>query len=229
YGPRAAMLAVAGQFDWKQCIDVVAETMGDWKPQDIGEAPIAGGAVGYEHIAQETSQTHIGFSFPCVPVSHPDYFSLRGGVGILSDGMSSRLFDRVREQRGLCYTVSAGVHSLKESAAVFGYAGTTPQRAQETLDVTLHEIRSLCDDLSNEELDRLKVRMQSNLIMEQESSGAKAGGLINDWYHLGRVMTNQEIQQRIEALTIEDIASYWSQRPPQDFRVVTLGPESLRV
>ncbi len=53
--------------------------------------------------------------------------------------MSSRLFDRVREQRGLCYSISASTHSLRDRGAVFGYAGTTPERAQETLDVTLRE------------------------------------------------------------------------------------------
>ena len=158
------------------------------------------------------------------PYSHPDYFKLRAGMGILSDGMSSRLFDRVREQRGLCYTVTASCHSLKNGGGVFGYAGTTPERAQETLDVTLHEIENLLEDMSSSELDRWKVRIESGLIMEQESSASRASSMASDFYQLGRPMTTIELESLIESLRLEDIRDYWSANPPKDYRVVTLGP-----
>ena len=98
--------------------------------------------------------------------------------------MSSRLFDRVREQQGLCYTVTASCHSLKQDAGVFGYAGTTPERAQQTLDVTLREISHLVDDLNEAELRRWQTRIQSLLIMEQESRLASFLSrirLLSDW------------------------------------------------
>ena len=108
--------------------------------------------------------------------------------------MSSRLFDRVREQRGLCYTVTASCHSLKRTGGVFCYAGTTPGRAQETLDVTLAEIEHLIDDLNPSELERWKVRIQSSLIMEQESSASRASSLASDHYQLGRAMPTEELE-----------------------------------
>ena len=121
-----------------------AETLfQDWKTATPPDLIAPAGKPSYEHIEADSSQTHIGFAFDSIPYGHQDYFVMRAGIGILSDGMSSRLFDRVREQRGLCYTVSASCNSLKQSAGVFGYAGTTPERAQETLDVTLQEIRDL--------------------------------------------------------------------------------------
>ena len=150
-------------------------------------------------------------------------------MGILSDGMSSRLFDRVREQRGLCYTVTASCHSLKNGGGVFGYAGTTPERAQETLDVTLHEIENLLEDMSSSELDRWKVRIESGLIMEQESSASRASSMASDFYQLGRPMTTIELESLIESLRLEDIRDYWSANPPKDYRVVTLGPDPLKV
>ena len=84
---------------------------------------------------------------------------------MLSDGVSSRLFTEVREKRGLCYTVSASCHSIKDRAAVICYSGTTTERAQETLDVILDQIVKLHDGVNQEELDRLKVQIRSGLIM----------------------------------------------------------------
>ena len=150
-------------------------------------------------------------------------------MGILSDGMSSRLFDRVREKRGLCYTVTASCHSLKNGGGVFGYAGTTPERAQETLDVTLHEIESLLGDLESSELERWKVRIESGLIMEQESSASRASSMASDFYQLGRPMTTVELETLIESLTLDDIRDYWSANPPKDYRIVTLGPNPLTI
>jgi predicted Zn-dependent peptidase len=173
------------------------------------------------------SQTHIGFSFDAVPYGHEDYFRMRAGVGVLSDGTSSRLFDRVREQRGLCYTVMANCHSLPAAAGVFGYAGTTPERAQETLDVTLGEIEHLADGLEPGELERWKVRIQSNLIMEQESSASRASSLASDFVQLGRVMPTAELESRIESLTSDDVRDYWAAHPPAQYRIVTLGSQKL--
>ena len=78
-----------------------------------------------------------------MPYRHPDYFQAWGAVGVLSGGMSARLFTEVRERRGLCYSVYATLHTLLDRGAVFCYAGTGADRAQETLDVTLAELTPL--------------------------------------------------------------------------------------
>ena len=173
----------------------VEASFGDWQPGPVDPPSEPDGHAAYEHLESPSSQTHIGFAFNSIPYGHPDYFKMRAGIGILSDGMSSRLFDRVREQRGLCYTVTASCHSMKHCAGVFGYAGTTPERAQETLDVTLREIEHLCDDLDAGELERWQVRIQSLLIMEQESSASRASSLASDYYQIGRPMTTAELEQ----------------------------------
>jgi predicted Zn-dependent peptidase len=229
YRPAGAILAIAGCFDWNAVLDQCLALFGDWRGDSTCEDKLDIGKSDYEHISQDSSQTHIGFSFDAVPFRSKDFYLLRAGIGILSDGMSSRLFDRVREQRGLCYTISAGTHSLRDRGAIFGYAGTTPERAQETLDVTLREIQSLALGIETAELDRLKVRVQSSLIMEQESCTSAVASMLSDWYHRGRVVTAREIESIIEALTIDQVVEYWQTYPPKDFRVVTLGSQPLIV
>ncbi|QDV41886.1 Peptidase M16 inactive domain protein [Stieleria neptunia] len=229
YHAGGAILTVAGRVEADAVVRLAQEAFGDWRSEDFGDAPLPSGAAVYEHIQAASSQTHIAFAFPSIPYGHPDYFAMRAGIGILSDGMSSRLFDRVREKRGLCYTVSASCHSLINAGGVFGYAGTTPARAQETLDVTLGEIRNLPSDLEQSELDRWKVRIESGLIMEQESSASRASSLASDFYQIGRAMPTAELSEIIAALTLDDVKGYWEQHPPSDYRIVTLGPEKLNV
>ncbi len=180
YHVGGGILAVAGKVSTPEVIDWANKAFGDWRSGEKEKIEKPCGLAAYEHISSPSSQTHIGLSFDSVPYGHEDYFRMRAGVGILSDGMSSRLFDRVREQRGLCYTVTASCHSLKNAGGIFCYAGTTPERAQETFDVTLGEIEHLIDDLDPGELERWKVRIQSSLIMEQESSASRAASLASD-------------------------------------------------
>lgn len=229
YHATGGILSIAGNVDPDKVVDWTEAAFGDWRTGKLEDLPSPTGATRYEHFESASSQTHIGFAFDAVPYSHPDYFKLRAGMGILSDGMSSRLFDRVREQRGLCYTVTASCHSLKNGGGVFGYAGTTPERAQETLDVTLHEIEHLLDDIDSSELERWKVRIESGLIMEQESSASRASSMASDYYQLGRPITTVELETLIESLKLDDIREYWSAKPPRDYRIVTLGPKPLTI
>ncbi len=148
---------------------------------------------------------------------------------MLSDGMSSRLFTEVRENRGLCYTVYASSHSLKTQGRVLCYAGTTTERAQETLDVMLAEIIRLAEGIDHLELERLQARMKSSLIMQQESSVARANALSGDWYHFGRVRTMDELNRTIDELSVSSVGQYLHQNPPKDFVVATLGQQPLEV
>ncbi|MFK8114780.1 MAG: M16 family metallopeptidase [Rubripirellula sp.] len=227
YHAGGAIIAVAGNVEVDSVASWVEASFGDWKSGENNPLEEPDGKSVYEHIESPSSQTHIGFAFGSIPYGHPNYFKMRGGIGILSDGMSSRLFDRVREKRGLCYTVSASCHSLKNAAGVFGYAGTTPERAQETLDVTLHEIEHFLDDLEQSELDRWKVRIESGLIMEQESSASRASSLASDFYQVGRPLTTEELSTEIESLTLDQIREYWQSNKPTNYRIVTLGPDPL--
>ncbi|OYP38419.1 peptidase M16 [Rhodopirellula sp. MGV] len=229
YNATESILTVAGDIRPDEIFAIAEEAFGDWKSGEPCPMPVPDGNPGYEHLQADSSQTHIGFSFPNIWYGHKDYFRMRAGIGILSDGMSSRLFDRVREKRGLCYTVSASCHSLRNAGGVFGYAGTTPQRAQETLDVTLGEIQNLADDLEQQELDRWKVRIESALIMEQESSASRASSLASDFIQIGRAMPTEELSAMIESLTLDDVRDYWKQHQPADYRIVTLGVEPLTV
>ena len=117
--------------------------------------------------------------------------------------MSSRLFTEVRERRGLCYSVYASYHTLRDRAGVFCYAGSSAQRAQETLDVTLGELKRLAKGIEPGELERLKARIKTELIMQQESSFARSSSIAREWYHIDRARTLDEVGRLIDGLSSE--------------------------
>jgi predicted Zn-dependent peptidase len=164
-----------------------------------------------------------------VPFGHPDFYVARGAVSVLSGGMSARLFTEVREKRGLCYSVSASYQTFKDIAAVLCYAGTTNERAQETLNVTLRELARLKDGIEEDEVERVRAGLKSALIMQEESTSSRAGTIASDWFQLGRVRTLEEIQAAIDGLTPDSIADYARRYPPRSPTLVTLGPQPLKI
>ena len=229
YRPNQAILGVAGKIEWESLKEHVGSLFSDWEASDLPAIDEGDRESSYVHLSEQSEQTHIGLSYPSVPYSDPDYFQARGAVGVLSDGMSSRLFTEVRENRGLCYTVYASCHTLQDRGAIIAYAGTTTDRAQETLDVMSGELMRLSEGIYPEELQRLKARVKSALIMHQESSTARSGAIAADWYFLNTVRSIEEITSIIDQLTCESINAYLETHRPHDLKVTTLGKHALEV
>lgn len=227
--PNGAILSVAGNIEWEPLKAQVERLFGDWKPGATAEAVPQPHKPTSAHIEKDTQQTQIALAFPSVPVTDPDYYYARAAASVLSGGMSSRLFTEVREKRGLCYSVYAFHETFKTQGTMLAYAGTRAERAQETLDVTLSELKRLKDGIEPDEIDRVKAGLKSSLIMQEESTGARAGAIATDWYYLGRVRPFDEIQAIIDGLTPERILSYLERCPVKDVTLVTLGPAPLTV
>jgi predicted Zn-dependent peptidase len=229
FRPDGIIMSVAGSIDWEPLREQVGRLFGDWRGEPV--PPIVAGPLrsGFDHVQKDTTQTQIGIAYPSVPIGHADYYAALGAVNVLSGGMSSRLFTHVREERGLCYSVWASYQTFKDRASVIAYAGTTVERAQETLDVTLRELKRLREGIEEDELERVRAGLKSSLIMAEESTSSRAGSLASDWYYLGRVRSTEEIQKAIDGLTPRAILDHVDRYPAKDFCIVTLGPQTLQI
>ena len=228
YRPNGAILGVAGAIDWPALRDAVGEFFGGWATRP--EATVVERPVGppRDHITRETQQIQIALAYPAPTVASPDYYQARAATAILGGYSSARLFTEVREKRGLCYSVYASYESQRDRAAVLCYAGTAVERAQETLDVTLDEIRRLAaSGVESEELETMRAGLKSSLIMQQESSMSRSGSLTSDWFYLGRVRSLDEVSAALDALTPEGVSAYAATQPLADMTVLTLGPNAL--
>lgn len=229
YHPAGSILAIAGNFDWEQVSADVDRLLGDWSGLAAGALPTLQARYGSRHSDHVSNQTHLALAYDCEPYESPSYYQARALVGVLSDGMSSRLFTEVREKRGLVYSVFANCISLAGQGSVLCYAGTTTNRAEETLQVLLETIHSLGDGISQDELDRLKNRIKSALVMEQESSAARSNQIAGDWFHLGRVPTREEVCGEIDSLTCDSLLEHFRRNVPKNFSLVTVGSQPLEL
>jgi predicted Zn-dependent peptidase len=223
------IFSVAGKYDFDALVkqmERLFETRDRThrEPVSLGERPS-----GYQHMENEGAQVHIGMMTETVGPGDADYYNARAAVAVLSGGMSARLFTEVREKRGLCYAVGARYHCLKEAAGIMCYAGTTPQKAQETLDVITGEFHRLAAGITEEELARGKVGLKSSLILQSESSTSRAGGIGNDYHMLGRVRSLDEIKNKIEQTSVDSVLEFLRKNEFKDFTVVTIGPREIDV
>jgi predicted Zn-dependent peptidase len=230
YQPQGAILAVAGDVQWQPLLDCVGELFGTWStttpvpPLTVTNTPPQSA-----HLTKELEQTQISLAFDTVTITDPLMYQVRGAVGVLSQGMSSRLFSEVREKHGLCYAVYASYESFKERGSIVAYAGSRPEKAQETLERTLHELRRLKEGIAAEEVARVQAGLKSALVMRQESTSARAGAIASDWFYLGRVRPLREVQAAIDGLTPASILDFLHQHPLTSPTVVTLGTHPLTV
>ncbi len=223
------VFAVAGKYDFDAVCRQI-EDMFETEPRQSDDSVILGPRAGeYTHIDNDGAQVHIGLATETVRPTDEDYYNARVAVSVLSGGMSARLFTEVREKRGLCYAIGARYHALKEAAGMMCYAGTTPDKAQETLDCVIGEFERLAEGISEEEIARAKVGLKSSLILQSESSSSRAGAIGGDYYMLGRVRSLDEIKDRIEQTTVDSVLAFLRDNKFKDFTVVTIGPRELRI
>ena len=223
------IFSVAGKYDFDAVCTQLEDSFGLCNTGSAQEIILGSSGSKYTHLPNNGAQVHIGLVTPTITPDHPDYYAMRVAIGILSGGMSSRLFNEVREKRGLCYAVGARYHGLKQAAGILCYAGTTPDKAQETARVIIEQFKGLSSDLTEQELHRAQVGLKSSLIMQSESSSSRAGSLGGDFYMYGRVRSLDEIKKGIDDVTIDSIKSFINANEFNDFTAVTIGPESIEI
>jgi predicted Zn-dependent peptidase len=229
YHAKDSILAVAGNVDFRQLKAEVERHFGDWNGQEHPAFEVMPPPGRFHHEEQKSEQTHIGIAYRSIEETDPDYYTLRMAMEVLSGGMSGRLFTEVREKRGLCYSVWAGYSSLKGQGAVMGYAGTSNERAQATLDCFVGELHRLSDGVTPEELERAKIGLKASTIMSGESTSSRAGAIAHDYFMRGRIRTLDEIKNAIDAVTVDKVNAYLKNNAPGPFTIVTVGPKELKL
>ncbi len=221
--------SVAGKYDFDAVCRQLESVFGSEEGKPLIPREIGARGPRYTHLPNEGAQVHIGLMTATAKFVDHEYYDARTAVSVLSGGMSARLFTEVREKRGLCYAIAARYHSLKEAAGIMCYAGTTPDKAQETYDVIVGEFRRLAEGIGAGELARAKIGLKSAVILHSESSSSRASAIGNDYYMLGRVRPLDEIKEKVEATSVGSVLGFLRDNPFQDFTVVTVGPREVRV
>jgi predicted Zn-dependent peptidase len=197
------VIVAAGAVDHRAVLTEVEQRFASFTGPAAPEPEPARFVGGSRIEARELEQVHIALAMQGLPQRDPNIYSLQIFTNVLGGGMSSRLFQEVREQRGLCYAIYA-FHAPYSDTGTFGlYAGTDATDVAELMRVVVGEINAAAETISAIEVARAKAQMKSGLLMALESSAARAEQLARQMLCWGRPIPFDELIAKIEAVTVE--------------------------
>ena len=205
YGPSRIVVAAAGALEHEALLDLVQRHFEDLPKVAPGEPEAAAYAGGEFREERELDQVHIVLGFPSTPYSHRLHYPTMLLSTLLGGGMSSRLFQEIREKRGLVYSIYAFANPFKDGGLLAIYAGTGEKEAGELVPVTVEELRKVQKDVTEDELNRAKAQLRASLLMSLESTGSRTEQLARQLQVHGRVIPTEETKQKIAAVTIEQV------------------------
>lgn len=206
YQPGAIIVAAAGKIDTDDFLRRVEDAFGRLAPDEEKNArtpPQFHGGV--RHDKRKIEQTHFALAFPGVSSRHEDFYASRVFADALGGGMSSRLFQRIREDRGLAYSVYAFSDSYDESGLVGAYAGADADEIGDIAGAIRTEIADMIDHTGEEEIARAKAMLRASLLMGLESPAARIENAAGQLFRDDRILSPAELSERIDAVTIADI------------------------
>lgn len=222
------VIAVAGNVDHarirESVEDALAALPSGEAPSYVPAAPLEAGVV--ELLTRPTEQAHLVLGGRSVSYLDPDRYAVDLMTTILGSGMSSRLFQEIRERLGLCYDIHAFCGRLADSGSAGVYIGTEPAKAQDALGAVMAELRRISDDLvGDEELTRAQEYMKGRLVLRLESTGAMATYLGEQHLLTGQILEPQQVIDHIEAVTAEDVRRVARQTfAEQPLSLAAIGP-----
>jgi predicted Zn-dependent peptidase len=203
YRSSDMVVAAAGAIDHQAVVAEVERRFASFagpRPPTSDPARFVGGS---RIETRDLEQAHIALGMHGLPYRDPNLYSLQVFTNVLGGGMSSRLFQEVREQRGLCYAIYA-FHAPYSDIGMFGlYAGTDAADVAELMRVVVGEINAAAETINEAEVARAKAQMKAGLLMALESSSARAEQLARQLFNWGRPVPLDELVEKIEAVTVE--------------------------
>jgi len=226
YRTPSTVLAAAGAVDHDELVGEAERRFAALSGQDVPEVEPARYCGGELRDHRKLMETQIILGFEGLPITSQSYFAVQLLASVLGGGMSSRLFQEVREIRGLCYSIYA-FHWGFSDTGVFGiHAATGEDDIAELMPVLFGELERVADDADETELARARAQMRASMLMAMESPAARANQLARQYLIYGRPLTPEEIVERIEAVSAEDIRQiaariFTGSRPT----LTTVGPD----
>ena len=219
------VLAAAGAVDHEALVTEAERRLAGLDRNASPKPETAVSRGGVKRSDKPFEQTHLMLAFEAPPYRHDDYFTAQILAGTLGGGMSSRLFQEVRERRGLCYSVYAFSSGLADSGMFVVHAAGSPEKADDLFGVIRGELARAADDgFDDAEIARVKAQIKMGLLAGLESSGARAEQIARQILVHGRVLTTDEIIEEVERVETADIQSMVARLLGSPVSLATVGP-----
>ena len=209
YRPDNMVIAVAGHLEHRRVTDMVEKRFRGLKRGNhrvANRAPVIQPHITLKH-KDFLEQAHFCLGVPSYPLAHERRYACYVLNTLLGGGMSSRLFQKIREKQGLVYSVFSELTPYRDTGGLLVCAGTSPQSVPKVLTSVLEEFRDLKENyVGQEELQRAKDQLKGSIMLGLESTGSRMSNLARQEMYFGRSLTLDEMIQQIEAVTADEIA-----------------------
>lgn len=198
YRPNAMVVSAAGAIDHGRFVEMAERLFGD---MTTGEAPAIEPAAykgGEQRILKKSEQAHLFFGLPGPAFGADEYYAGHVFSTLFGGGMSSRLFQEVREKRGLCYSIYAFMSALTDAGMIGVYTGTDGAQAGQALELTIRELKDVAGAAGQAEVDRAKAQLRASMLMSRESTSMRAEQLAQQLLIHGRPMAPEEVRARVD-------------------------------
>ena len=207
YQPSQLLITAAGRVDHDVLVRLAESRFGALQSAEIGlndPQPATHAAITYKK--KKLQQVHLCLGVPAFPVAHAKRYGSYLLSAILGGGMSSRLFQNIRERQGLAYAVFSELNLFRDTGCLAIYAGTSPAQVRRVVSSVLDELRDLKDRLvPADELRRAKDHLKGSLILSLESTSSRMANLARQELYFGRFLSMEELRAAIEAVTAEEL------------------------
>ncbi len=224
YGGDKLVLAAAGNVDHDTIVEQAAKAFEGLPNATPPQAEPASYAGGEHREARELEQLHLVFGFAGVGHQHPDMYAESVLSSILGGGMSSRLFQEIREKRGLVYSIYS-FSAFYRDGGIFGiYAGTGDKMAEELVPVLCDEIRKAADNITEEEVARSRTQLKAGLLMGLESTSNRCEQLGQQLLMFGRPIPIPEVVEKVDAVDAAAVSRMAKRLLEQPMTLAAKGP-----
>jgi predicted Zn-dependent peptidase len=205
YRPGQMILSAAGAVDHDALVRAAEALFADMEARDAPVAPTARFQGGESRTIKTLEQAHFALAFESPDYADPAIHAAQIYATALGGSMSSRLFQEVREKRGLCYTIYAQAGAYADTGMMTVYAGTSAEQVQGLAEITIDEMKRAAEDMRPDEVERARAQMKAGLLMGLESPSNRAERLARMIQIWGRVPGLEEVVEKIDAVTLADV------------------------
>ena len=206
YGTKDIIISCAGKFQPAKLMELLRERFGGLRR---GSEPEKGPTPEFKSdikvYTKDISEAHICIGVPSVSQTSDDRYSLFVLNTLLGGGVSSRLFQEIRENRGLAYSVYSYTSMYIDTGLWGVYAGVSKKRIREVAELIIHEMLSLKDTLTEEELDKAKRHLKGNMILGLESTNSRMNNIARQEINFGRYISPDEISKAVELVSMKQL------------------------
>ena len=226
YGPGQMILSAAGGVNHDEIVAQATEIFGGMKAKPATTFQPAAFKGAERREVKDLEQVHFAMAFDAPGYRHPDVYTAQVYSMTMGGGMSSRLFQKVREERGLCYSIFAQSGAYEDTGQITIYAGTSADEIGELTQITMDELKRAAEDMSEAEVARARVQIKAGMLMGLESPSSRAERIARLLAIYGRVPDVDEAVARIDAVTVADVRRYAGEMAGADTALALYGPVS---